>query len=217
MAAIADLDGQEFDSMTLAVETEETRNVEQSSFEVRLKTEKGAISSPVLKGLFSRGWENAGIKPWADMEFSDSAELPGEKAVVLSRLELDTKLFEMVGKTLPQGGSLMVAYQMFRKRETVHKVTDRMLRAELPASTTPIGVLLVYAGCYSFRDWYIPEGGREGPQKLQGWKPLKGEEKKKREALLKELKSFLRSKEKGRDYEATARKNAEKLVETLES
>jgi hypothetical protein len=28
------------------------------------------------------------------------------------------------------------------------------------------------AGCRSFRDWYISEGGREGPRKLQGFKPL---------------------------------------------
>lgn len=40
------------------------------------------------------------------------------------------------------------------------------------------------AGVRSYRDWYISEGGREGPRKLQGFKPLNEEIAREKTALL---------------------------------
>ena len=46
----------------------------------------------------------------------------------------------------------------------------------MPLVTTPIGYLLFCADCWiGIRDWDIPEGGREGPRKLQGNKALDAE------------------------------------------
>ena len=47
--------------------------------------------------------------------------------------------------------------------------TARALAAGVPPVATPLGALLFDLGCgVAFRDWYISEGGREGPRKLQG-------------------------------------------------
>ena len=61
----------------------------------------------------------------------------------------------------------MVEYDSPAQRES-----ERILTLDYPPVTSPLGYLLFRAGCGSFRDWYISEGGREGPRKLQGYKPL---------------------------------------------
>ncbi len=49
--------------------------------------------------------------------------------------------------------------------------TARALAAGVPPVATPLGALLFDLGCgVAFRDWYISEGGREGPRKLQGFR-----------------------------------------------
>lgn len=212
---MTDLEGKTVDIYTLIVEKKQTQHAEQEFFEVLLKKGEEKLSSPFFRGIYSKGWNYGHIMPWVDMEFFDEVSFPPKDALVLSRAGIDTEVFRHLGEAMPDGSSIMVAYQMFRKREHVHKITDILLKTGFPAATTPLGLLLVHAGCYSFKDWYIPEGGREGPQKLQGWKPVKKEEKKKKKALLRELKAFLKSEDKKRDFEATARDNASQLVEFL--
>lgn len=50
--------------------------------------------------------------------------------------------------------------------------TERALRHWVPPAATPLGLALLQAGCRWFKDWYFPEGGREGGTKLQGALPL---------------------------------------------
>ena len=50
--------------------------------------------------------------------------------------------------------------------------TERALRHWVPPAATPLGLALLQAGCRWFKDWYFPEGGREGGTKLQGTLPL---------------------------------------------
>ncbi|HXG36603.1 MAG TPA: DUF1122 family protein [Dehalococcoidia bacterium] len=75
--------------------------------------------------------------------------------------------FRLLGGLIPPGGHLMVEYDSPTQRETA-----RILSAGFPAPCSPLGYALLHAGCLNFRDWYIPEGGSEGPRKLQGFKPL---------------------------------------------
>ncbi|MFH1327260.1 MAG: DUF1122 family protein [Candidatus Bathyarchaeota archaeon] len=70
----------------------------------------------------------------------------------------------------------MVAYQMFQGRSNLHKETERLLQQDIQPELTPIGFLLINAGCLALKDWYWPEGGCEGPQKLQGFKPINQEQ-----------------------------------------
>jgi hypothetical protein len=65
---------------------------------------------------------------------------------------------------------------------------------------TPIGFLLFRIGfTIPFRDWYISEGGHEGPRKLQFEKPLGNQNPRPiYEKILKELEIFIQSVPKGK-------------------
>jgi hypothetical protein len=76
-------------------------------------------------------------------------------------------LFDAMSALVPAGGHLMVEYD-----SPSHRATERILTLRYPPACSPIGFLMFEAGVRSYRDWYISEGGREGPRKLQGFKPL---------------------------------------------
>ena len=70
--------------------------------------------------------------------------------------------------------------------------TERALRRRVPPAATPLGLALLRAGCRWFKDWYFPEGGREGGTKLQGTLPLNEQRRNQAEAeLAAELRTFL--------------------------
>ncbi len=121
---------------------------------------------PAASGLWFRGRPEAGLRPWADLVVHDPSVLPE------------------VARALGPGGSLMVAYGADE--------TGRALRRGVPPAATPLGLELLRAGCRWFKDWYFPEGGREGGTKLQGTLPLDEARRGVSEArLLAELDRFL--------------------------
>ena len=65
-----------------------------------------------------------------------------------------------------------------------HRATERILTLRYPPVCSPIGYLMFEAGVRSYRDWYISEGGREGPRKLQGFKPLNRADRRQKTAAL---------------------------------
>jgi hypothetical protein len=70
--------------------------------------------------------------------------------------------------------------------------TERALRRKVPPPATPVGLALLRAGCRWFKDWYFPEGGREGGTKLQATLPLDDERRLASEdRLVQELRAFL--------------------------
>ena len=70
--------------------------------------------------------------------------------------------------------------------------TERALRRRVPPAATPLGLALLGAGCRWFKDWYFPEGGREGGTKLQGTLPLDEQRRNQAEGeLATELRAFL--------------------------
>jgi hypothetical protein len=69
---------------------------------------------------------------------------------------LEEALFLALSDLVPAGGHLMVEYDSPAQRES-----ERILTLDYPPVTSPLGYLLFRAGCRSFRDWYISEGGRE--------------------------------------------------------
>jgi hypothetical protein len=50
--------------------------------------------------------------------------------------------------------------------------TEHALRRGVPPAATPVGLVLLDAGCRWFKDWYFAEGGREGGTKLQATVPV---------------------------------------------
>ena len=118
-------------------------------------------------GLWFHGRPSAGVRPWADLVVRDLDVIPD------------------VAGALGPGGSVMVAYE--------GDETERALRRKVPPPATPVGLALLRAGCRWFKDWYYPEGGREGGTKLQGTLPLDDDRRRRAEtALVEELRAFVR-------------------------
>ena len=117
-------------------------------------------------GLWFAGRPAAGLRRWADLVVNDLEVLPE------------------IAQELGPGASLMVAYE--------GDDTERALRRRVPAAATPLGLAMLDAGCRWFKDWYYPEGGREGGTKLQGTLPLDDRRREEAEAkLVNELEAFL--------------------------
>lgn len=120
------------------------------------------------------GLHNSGPYPgynWVEViEWRDLLALADGRAVeVPAGIELH--VFERLGALVPPGGHLMAEYD-----SPPRVITARALAARVPPAATPLGALLAAAGCgTSFRDWYISEGGREGPRKLQGFRAANAE------------------------------------------
>lgn len=145
---------------------------------------------PAAHGLWFAG--RAGIRPWADLVVSDPA------------------ILRDVATSLGPGASLMVAYE--------GDETERALRRKVPPAATPIGLALLQAGCRWFKDWYYPEGGREGGTKLQGTLPLDDRRRHEAEAaLVRELRAFLKAGVGNDDDRARAREASALLSSGLPS
>ena len=138
--------------------------------------------APAAHGLWFTARPNSGLRAWADLIVSDLAVLPE------------------IAAALDPGSSLMVAYE--------GDETEAALRRRVPPAATPLGLAMLRAGFRWFKDWYYPEGGREGGTKLQGTLPLDDERRKRAEDDLKrELRAFLkrsdpRDEDRGRAEEA---------------
>lgn len=126
----------------------------------------GPDGETAAEGLWFHGRHAHGIRPWADLVVHDVGVIPA--------------LCEALGP----GGSLMVAYEA--------DATERALKRRVPPAATPLGLELLRAGCRWFKDWYYPEGGREGGTKLQGTVPLDSDHRRRRSAeRIDELRAFL--------------------------
>jgi hypothetical protein len=121
---------------------------------------------PVIKGIYSAGGKD-GVKSWMDVEYHEEIALIREKGLKrslnLSLHGLDRKLFRYLGETIPRGGHLMVSYEGHQK---IHLLTIKSLDRGVPAAATPLGILLFQAGFQIVKNWYLSEGGHEGPRKL---------------------------------------------------
>lgn len=150
--------------------------------------DKRRCTEPVIDGVYSVGGK--GIAPWMDISYLSRLAFKGEaeNTLDLTNSGLDRPLFTRLSNLIPANGHIMVEYESL-----CHKMTHDLLRMRVPPAATPLGALLFDAGFQGgFKDWYIAEGGFEGPQKLQANKPLNEEHaRRKAEELANELKSFL--------------------------
>jgi hypothetical protein len=178
----------------IKVDVTPARIIEQAYFALHLAKKNGTlVSDPVFTGVFSAGRPSHSIPGWIDGDYFDTANFPDDSSISLNMHGFDLQLFKMLGDLVPQGGSLMVSYSLFSKESRIHRDTRQGLDRGYPPAVTPLGFLLFIAGCgMGFKDWYFAEGGREGPEKLQGYKPLNSQiAKEKAEQMLQELRVFL--------------------------
>ena len=170
------------------------RFAEQAHFTLHLVQEpNGDLSlDPVFAGLFSAGRPSQNIHGWVDGDYFDIALFRDGRDISLSESLMDVELFKVLGGLVPQGGSLMVSYSLFSKESKIHRETRRGLDRGYPPAVTPLGFLLFLAECgVGFKDWYFAEGGREGPEKLQGFKAIDSQAaKEKAEEMLQDLRIF---------------------------
>ncbi len=132
------------------------------------------MAAPVIEGIHSRG--GRGVKGW--IEIGDyypvvhfkGGDLP-PKTVNLSRKRLGRGIFQLLGACVPPGGHLMFAYEVSYE-SPLHRETQENLLRGFPPISTAQGELLFRAGFRLVKDWYLAEGGHEGPRKLWGEKPL---------------------------------------------
>ena len=143
-------------------------------------------------GALALGLHNSGAYPgfnWIEMSQYQERPRFGERELSLWDSGLDEPLFQALSGLVPAGGHLMVEYD-----SPGHRATERILALRYPVAASPIGFRMFGAGVRSYRDWYIAEGGREGPRKLQGFKPLNAEiAAEKTAALRAELEEMLAS------------------------
>ena len=140
-------------------------------FRLYIRDSSGALSEiPVIKGIYSVGGKD-GVKPWMDLEYYEKlyflAENEIKDSLILSSNRLDRKLFKYLGNIIPLGGHLMVSYE---GEQIIHSNTRKSLGIGIPPAVTPLGFLIIQGGFQLIKDWYLSEGGHEGPRKLWGEK-----------------------------------------------
>src|SRR5690349_9931342 len=143
--------------------------------------------TPLMTGIISGGgrgvmpWIEARIDPW--LEFADGQRFDGRQA------GLEAELINLIGALIPAGGHLMIEYESPGQTET-----HRELLLRVPPAATQLGALMFAAGFGGhFKDWYISEGGHEGPRKLQANKsPNAAAAREALEVNLDELRQFIR-------------------------
>jgi len=177
-------------------------------FQLFLRLPDGRLNHAFLLGL-----HNSGRFPaynWIDVaRYDGAASFAGGDDVALAGAP-ERRLFRPLGDLIPPGGHLMLEYESAHGRST-----ERMLSLGLPPVATPLGYLTFLAGGASFRDWYIREGGREGPRRLQGFKPLDAATAAgKAAAMATELRALLTvsPSQERREWEAPARRLARRVL-----
>jgi len=140
-------------------------------FRLYIRGSSGALSEiPVIKGIYSIGGKD-GVKPWMDLDYYEELEfLEGKEtkvSLILSSSSLDHKLFKYFGNIIPPGGHLMVSYE---GKQLIHTNTMKSLSIGIPPPATDLGFLIFQGGFELIKDWYLSEGGHEGPRKLWGEK-----------------------------------------------
>jgi hypothetical protein len=188
-------------------------------FKLYLKNSRGWISEfPVIKGIYSMGGKD-GVQAWMDVEYIEELEFSEGKnskdtfSVDLSYL--NRKLFRYLGNIIPPGGHLMVSYEGEQK---IHTVTRKSLSLGIPPVLTPLGILIFLAGFQYTKDWYLAEGGHEGPRKLWGEKaPDANWEKVFFEKTVQQIKQFFKKKSStlSKELVESTRKRAKEIQEFI--
>ena len=175
------------DDMALDVWLGPSNAVGARYFRLYLQSEEfGRPEAPLLLGM-----QNSGPHPgfnWVEViEYRERLPLDDGGHVIVPE-GVERLVFQQLATLVPPGGHLMAEYDSPARR-----MTARALAAGAPPRATPLGATLAAAGCgVAFRDWYIAEGGREGPRKLQGFRAVDEEhERRRREETLAALRAFM--------------------------
>ncbi|MBS3778146.1 MAG: DUF1122 family protein [Candidatus Thermoplasmatota archaeon] len=114
---------------------------------------------------------NPWYHPWIELvypyDFKNDYE---ELEFVYFDSKLEKTMIKLFCNSLPSAGKIFIAYETDNE-------TRKGLMMSIPPVITRLGFLLFMNDCTWFKDWYFPEGGFEGGQKLQGEKSLSSKQK----------------------------------------
>ena len=174
--------------------------------------EMGRSGEPLVFGLLSSG-RYPGFN-WVEViEYRELLPMENGRTVTVPQ-GVERMVFRRLAELVPPGGHLMAEYDSPARR-----MTARALAAGVPPRATPLGATLAAAGCgVAFRDWYISEGGREGPRKLQGFSAAdEAHARRRNEETLSALEAFMRrSAHLEWDLQSRTRTLAQQAIKELE-
>ena len=157
-------------------------------FALTIRDERGhPARTPLMTGIVSGG--GRGVMPWLEGRIYPGLELANGQWFDARAAGLEAGLINLLGTLIPGGGHLMIEYESPGQSET-----HRELLLRVPPAATYLGALMFAAGFRGhFKDWYISEGGHEGPRKLQANKsPNEAAARGALNSNLQELEQFLR-------------------------
>jgi hypothetical protein len=131
-------------------------------FTLTVRDEDGQPArTPLMTGLISGGGRK--VMPWFEGRIYSELEFRNGEQFDAREAGLEAELVRLIGRLVPAGGHLMLEYESPDQSET-----HRELLLRVPPAATYLGALMFAAGFRGhFKDWYISEGGHEGPRKLQ--------------------------------------------------
>ncbi len=137
----------------------------------------------LFKGL--KPW----YRPWIEITYPYSLKMNKNQMVFsFFNSKIEKKIIGLCCQHLPSAGKIFVSYDQDME-------TAKGLMLNIPPPLTRLGFLLLAGGCTWFKDWYFPEGGMEGGQKLQGEKPLDQKNKERQmQEMRKQIMSYIDSK-----------------------
>jgi hypothetical protein len=155
---------------------------------VAVGRERAAVSrTPLAMGIVSGGGRL--VKPWFELRIYPTVELADGSTLDARGIGLEAGLIDLIGELIPPGGHLMIEYE-----SPGQSATHAELLLRVPPAASYLGFLMYQAGFRGeFKDWYIAEGGHEGPRKLQANKsPTPVAARRARELNRAELVAFLK-------------------------
>lgn len=184
---------------------------EEINLEINIKrgqSETYLMQVKIFKGL------RPSYKPWAEL-FGIKAvvDLAG-KSFPYFGSNVEEHLLSLFSDPIEPGGKIFVEY--YRDDETA-----RGLNSGFPPPVTRLGYKLFERSFTWFKDWYFPEGFREGGQKLQGEKPLDARARKRQlDTIRMETQTFIKKQtetDRLEDYESRALERAKKVLRFAEA
>ena len=155
---------------------------------VAVGRDKAAASiTPLAMGIVSGGGRL--VMPWFELRIYPTVELADGSRLDARGVGLEAGLINLIGELIPPGGHLMIEYE-----SPGQTATHAELLLRVPPAASYLGFLMYQAGFRGeFKDWYIAEGGHEGPRKLQANKsPTAIAARRAREVHRMELSAFLK-------------------------
>ena len=184
--------------------------------------QRGRSLDTVVTGIYSRGNPDRAISGWLDIHYLDRVTFEdGASAVLSEHDDLAEELFRMLGPCIPPGGMVICSYitdLAWGFTSPLHEVTRRCLQVrslEVPPAATPLGRLLIAAGCCNIKGEAYDV---QGSSRLAGEKaPDEEYERQFTQRLTKQLKGYLGRKPNSQyqEIEDTCRSNARGLLDRI--